>query len=156
MGAVDEGLGQINLAALAQVFRERLEHLPEHALGDPFLHPAMTGLIRRVLTRKCFPRSSGPEDPQHSVENTSRINARSTFTVLPDLWLGNQRLDNTPLLVSELHVLLDHVRDPDAIAFDHELKKRSNFGHLPMSFLRCVLVPAGTFGTVSADGVTEP
>jgi hypothetical protein len=34
---------------------------------------------------------------------------------------------------------LDHIRDPDAIVSDHVLKNRSNFGHLPMQFLRCVL-----------------
>ncbi|MGE0399688.1 MAG: hypothetical protein AB7T06_23435 [Kofleriaceae bacterium] len=49
-------------------------------------------------------------------------------------WLGDQRLDNTPLLVRELHVLLDHLRDPDAIASDHVFKNRSNYDHLPVRF----------------------
>lgn len=139
MGAIDEGLGQIDLAALTQVFRERLENLPEHALRYPFLHAAVTRLVRRVLTRQRFPRSSGPEDPEHSVENTSRFDPRTTFAVLANFGLWDQRLDDTPLLVSELHVLLDHIRDPNAIALDHVLKNRSNSGYLPVQFLRCVL-----------------
>ncbi len=60
MGAIDEGLGQINLAALAQVLGERFENLPEHAVLDPLLHSAMTGLVRRVFARQCFPRCTGP------------------------------------------------------------------------------------------------
>lgn len=139
MGAINEGLGQINLAALAQVFCERLENLPEHALRDPLLHSAMTGLVRRILTWQRFPRSSGPEDPEHAVENASRLDARTTLAVFANFGLRDQRLDNTPLLVSELHVLLDHIRDRDAILRDHVLRNRSNFGYLPMSILRCVL-----------------
>lgn len=141
MGAVDEGLGQIDLAAVTQVRCERLEDLPEHALRDPLLHAAMTGLVRRVLTRQRFPGSSGPQDPEHPVENASRFDARTTLAVFTHFGLRDQRLDNTPLLVSELHVLLDHIRDPSAIAFDHVLKNRSNSAYLPMRFLRCVLVP---------------
>lgn len=140
MGAIDEGLGQIDFAAVTQVRRERFEDLPEHALRDPLLHPPMTGLVRRVLTRQRFPRSSGPEDPEHSVENASRFDARTTLAVFAYFGLRDQRLDNTPLLVSELHVLLDHIRDPEAILRDHVLGNRSNFGYLPMSILRCVLV----------------
>jgi hypothetical protein len=44
------------------------------------------------------------------------------------------------LLVRELHVLLDHIEDPNAIALDHVLENRSNFDYLPESFSRCVLV----------------
>lgn len=141
MGAVDEGLGQIDLAAFTQVLCERLEDLPEDAVRDPLLHPAMTGLVRRVLTRQRLPRSSGPKNPEHPVENASRFDARTTLAVFAHFGLRDQRLDNTPLLISELHVLLDHIRDPDAILPDHVLRNRSNFGYLPRRFLRCVLVP---------------
>jgi hypothetical protein len=139
VGAVDEGLSQIDLATVAQVRCECLEDLPEHALCYPFLHSAMTGLVRRVLARQRFPRGSGPQDPEHSVENTSRFDARSTLAVFAHFGFRDQRLDDTPLLVSELHVLLDHIQNPDAIALVHVLKNRSKSGHLPMQFLRCVL-----------------
>ncbi len=142
MGAIDEGLGQINLAANTQVLRERFENSPEHAVRHPLLHSAVTRLVRRVLARKRLPRSSGPQDPKHSVENAASFDARTTFAVLANFGLGDQRLDNTPLLVGELHVLLDHIGAPDAILSDHVFRKRSNFDYLPTQFLRCVL--AGT------------
>jgi alanyl-tRNA synthetase len=150
VGAINEGLGQIYLAAVTQVFCERLEDLPEHAVRDPLLHSPMTGLVRRVLTRQRFPRSSGPKDPKHPVENASRLDARTTLAVFAYFGLRDQRLDNTPLLVSELHVLLDHIRDPHAILRDHVLRNRSNFGYLPMSILRCVLAHARFIGSARA------
>jgi hypothetical protein len=140
VGAIDEGLGQIDLAAIAQILGERFDDFPEHARLDPLLHPTVNRLVRRVLTRKRFPRSSSPKDPEHSVEDATSINARTTLAVFANTRLRDQALDNTPLLVSELHVLLDHIHDPGAIAFDHVLKNRSNFDYLPMQFLRCVLV----------------
>jgi hypothetical protein len=140
MGAVDEGLGQIDLAAITQVRSECLEDLPEHSVLDPLLHPAVTRLVRRVFAGERLPRSSGPKDPQHPVENATSGDTWPTLAVFANFGLRDQRLDNTPLLVSELHVLLDHIRDPDAILSDHVLKNRSNFAHLPMRFLRCVLV----------------
>ena len=139
MGAIDEGLGQIDLAAVSQIFPERLEDFPEHAVLDPLLHPAVAGLVRRVFARQRLPRCPGPKDPEHSVENATSFDAWTTLAVFARLGLWDQRLDNTPLLVSELHVLLDHIRDPAAIVLDHVLKNRSNFDHLPIVFLRCVL-----------------
>jgi len=140
MGAIDEGLSQIDLAAVSQIFREGFHELPEHACFDPLLHPTVNRLIRRVLAREGFPRSSGPKDPEHSVENPAGFNARTAFAVFANLWFRDETLDNTPLLVSELHGLLDHIRDPDAIASDRVLKNRSNFEDLQIQFLRCVLV----------------
>src|SRR5579862_10000411 len=108
MRAVHEGLGQIDLAALAQVLGERLEHPPEHTFGDPLLHATVDRLKWWILTRQRTPRCSGPENPEHPVEHVARLTTWSAFAVLATLWLGNQRLDNTPLLVGELHGLLDH------------------------------------------------
>jgi len=115
MGAINEGLSQIDLAAITQVRSERLEDPPEHAVSHPLLHPPVTRLIRRVLARQCLPRCSGPKDPEHAVENAASVDARPTFAVFTNVGLWDQRLDNAPLLVGELHVLLDHIRDPDAI-----------------------------------------
>lgn len=122
MGAIDEGFSQINLAAVSQIFGKRFHELPEHARFDPLLHPAVNRLIRRVLARKRFPRSSGPKDPEHPVEYAASFNARTAFAVLTKFWFWDETLDNTPLLVSELHGLLDHIRAPDAIALDDVLK----------------------------------
>lgn len=109
MGAIDEGLGQIDLAAITQVLCECLEDSPEHTVLNPLLHPAVTRLVWRVLARQCLPRCSSPEDPEHSVENAASSDARPPFAVFANVGLGDQRLDDTPLLVSELHVLLDHI-----------------------------------------------
>lgn len=69
MGAVDEGLGQVELSTITQVSGERLEHAPEHALANPLLHAAMAGLIGRELAGQRFPGCSGPEDPENPVEH---------------------------------------------------------------------------------------
>ena len=139
MGAIDESLRQIDFAAVSQVFSERLEHFPEHARLDPFLHPTMNRLIRRVFARQSLPRRTGPKDPEHAVEHASRGHTRATLAVLARLRMWDQRLDNAPLLVGELHVLFDHNCDHDAILLDHVLGKRSKSDHLPTLFLRCVL-----------------
>lgn len=122
MGAIDEGLSQIDFAAITQVLRQCFKDLPEHTVLDPLLHTAVTRLVGRVLTRQRFPRSSGPKDPKHSVENVASSDTRPPLAVLANVGFRDQRLDNTPLLVSELHVLLDHIRDLEAIVSDHVLK----------------------------------
>jgi len=60
MGAIDEGLSQIDLAAFAQILGERFHNFPEHARLNPLLHPTVDRLVRRVIARQRFPRSSGP------------------------------------------------------------------------------------------------
>jgi hypothetical protein len=100
VGAIDEGLGQIDLAAVAQILGKRFDDLPEHARLDPFLHPTVNRLVRRVLARQCFPRRSGPQDPKHSIENTTSFDTRTPFAVLAYSGLRYQTLNNTPLLVS--------------------------------------------------------
>lgn len=139
MGAIDEGFRQIDLAAVPQVFSERLEHFPEHACLDPFLHPTVNRLIRRVFAGQRFPRRAGPEDPEHAVEHAARRHAWATLAVLSRFGMWDQRLDNAPLLVGELHVLFDHNRDRNAIGFDHVVGKRSKSDYLQTQFLRCVL-----------------
>jgi hypothetical protein len=131
MGAINEGLGQIHFAAVTQVLRERLEDPPEHAVRYPLLHPAMTRLVRRVLAGQRFPRCSGPEDPEHAVEHAAGVDTRPTLAVFSNVGLRDQRLDDTPLLVGELHVLFDHNCDHNAIDWDHVLGKRSKYDHLP-------------------------
>jgi hypothetical protein len=103
VGSVDESLCQIKLAAIAKVSGERLEHFHERSLSYPLLHASMTRLIRRVLARQRFPRSTRPQDPQHSVQDAAGRNTRPPFAVTPALDQGDQRLDDSPLLVGEFH-----------------------------------------------------
>jgi hypothetical protein len=51
VGAVDERLGQVQLAASFQVFGERMQDTIERAVLDPALKSPMTGLIRRIAAR---------------------------------------------------------------------------------------------------------
>ncbi len=140
MRAIDEGLGQIDFAAVAKVFGERFQDLVEHALLDPFLHAAMTGLARRELARQCLPRCTGPQDPEHAIEDAPSWNSRTAFTVLAALGFRDQSLDSTPLLVGERHVLLDHASDRTASSWRTNLKNRSKSRYLRTGFSRCVLV----------------
>jgi hypothetical protein len=119
---VNEGLGQIDLAAITQILSERLEDLPEHTLADPLLHPAMARLIRRVLRRQRFPRRSGPQHPKHSVEHMAGWHSRTTFAVFARRAAWDQWLNNTPLLVGELHGLLDHAADRSSRFLQSDLK----------------------------------
>jgi len=114
MRAVEEGLGEIDLAAIAQDFRERLENLHEHTRLDPLLHTSMTRLVRRYSLGSDFHGAPGPENPEDSFENTACCNARASLAVLSRRRDRDQRLDNRPLLIGELHVLLDHAADRGA------------------------------------------
>src|SRR5215471_7007415 len=122
MCGVNEGLGQIDLAAITQILGERLEDLPEHTLADPLLHPPMTRLIWRVLRWQRLPRRSCPQDPKHSVEHLTRRNSRTSFAVFARRAAWDQRLDNAPLLIGELHDLLDHAADHSSRFLHDDLK----------------------------------
>ena len=126
MRAIDEGLGQIDFAAIAKVFGERLQNLVEHTLLDPFLHAAMAGLVRRVLARQCLPGRTGPQDPEHAVEDAASWNSRTALSVLAALGFRDQSLDSTPLLVGERHVLLDHASDRTASSWRTNLETDPN------------------------------
>jgi hypothetical protein len=103
VGSVDKGLGQIELTAIAQVSRERFEYLHERSLRHPLLQTAMAGLVGRVLPGQRLPRSAGPQDPKHAIQDTARRNARTPLAVMSTLDHGDQRLDDSPLLVGEFH-----------------------------------------------------
>jgi len=55
---VDEGFGQINLAAVSQVFGESLEQDLKASGSLPPLKATMAGLIRRIAARQIVPRSA--------------------------------------------------------------------------------------------------
>jgi hypothetical protein len=51
MGAVDEGLIQIQLAALAQVLRQRMQGSLQRPIPHPTLKSTVARLVRRVALR---------------------------------------------------------------------------------------------------------
>lgn len=71
MGAVDEALGQVELAVSGKVFGEALEDLLEDPAFDPPLITAVRRLIRRVPPWKIGPRRPGAKDPKRSVDDVT-------------------------------------------------------------------------------------
>lgn len=57
---VDEGLGQVDFAAVSQVFRETSEQQFQEAGPLPQSKASMTGLARRIPARQIVPRGVGP------------------------------------------------------------------------------------------------
>ena len=102
-GAVDEALGEVEPSSFVQVLRERVEHAVQRAVATPLLEAAMTGLIRRVARRQILPWRAGTENPKHAIEYIARISPRTTSSIRTPPRLGNQRLDEVPLLFGQIH-----------------------------------------------------
>jgi hypothetical protein len=104
VGAVDECLGEIELAALFEIFGERAEDAFERAVAHPVLKSAMAGLIRRIPRGHVLPRRAGAKDPQHAVQDVSRIAIRPPpYTELRRFLDGEQRTQQRPLVFGEVH-----------------------------------------------------
>jgi hypothetical protein len=101
---VDEGFGQIELAAIAQILGEALQHAFEHAGPLPRLKTPMTRLIRWIPTRQVVPRRPGAQDPQHTVQDGARLRPRSAAPVGATR-RTKQRLEDGPLGVSQVHAV---------------------------------------------------
>jgi hypothetical protein len=105
MGAIDERLGEIELAAVAQIGREPVEELLEDAVLHPGLEPPMARRWRWISARKVCPRCAGAEDPEHAVDDVTWVppGAASLLRGTPALTRGEASLDRVPLLVGEIH-----------------------------------------------------
>jgi len=99
MGTVNEGLGQIDLAAIPKVLCQRPKNLPKGALLDPLLHAAMAGLIGRIFARQRLPSGASPEDPEDPVQDPASGDTRPSLAVTPAFDLRDQRLDDRPLFI---------------------------------------------------------
>ena len=121
-GRVDEGLTEIDLAAVAEIFREPLQQPIEPATALPGLKAAVTGLIRGIAPRQVMPRRPGAEDPEHTVEDGSRIGPGAPAPIgAPTRTEG--RFQHGPLGVGEVH----------AVEYDGD----RNFVHRPrLGFMR--------------------
>ena len=103
MGPVDKCFRQIEFAAFTKVLGERTEDLHEDAIAHPLLHPPMARLIRRILAGQRPPGRAGPQHPQDTFEHGPRLDTRPAATVATTL-LRDQRRDDLPLLIRQLHV----------------------------------------------------
>ncbi len=105
MAAVDECFGDVDLAPLVEVARERSEYPIEHTFAFPFLEATKACRVRRISSGHVCPRRAGAEHPQNAVQNITRIAPRSpTFRCCAaPLGSRNELLDRLPLLVLEVH-----------------------------------------------------
>jgi len=113
VGPVDESFGQVQLSATTQVLGKGSEDPFESSVSDPALKPTVAGLVRRVAAWQVPPRGARAKDPEHAVEDVSRIPVRPTTHALVDrLFLGEKRLDQSPLLFGEVHIKVRSDFDP--------------------------------------------
>ena len=105
MAAVDERFGEVDLAALVKVSRQRGEDPIEHAFALPFLEASKARRVRRIATGHVRPRSSGAQHPEDAVQDISWIAPRPTALRRRAFALGagNEPLDRLPLLVLQIH-----------------------------------------------------
>ncbi len=98
-GAVDEGLGDVELASLVQVIGKSMQHPLDRAVPAPALEATVTGLIGRVSLRQILPRCTGTKDPQDAVQYVARIAPRPTPASGSMRRGGHQDLKERPLSV---------------------------------------------------------
>jgi hypothetical protein len=104
-GRVDEGFTQIDLSAIAEIFREALEQPIEAPAALPELEASMTGLIWRIAPRQIMPRRPGPQHPEHAVEHRARIAPRPTASIGATPRRTECGFEHGPLGVSEVHAV---------------------------------------------------
>jgi len=63
----------------------------------------MAGLIRRVAARQLLPLRSGPENPKRSIQYCAKVLARPAPAVLAPAVYRQQRLDELPLGIRDVH-----------------------------------------------------
>ena len=126
MGAVDEALGQVELAVRGEMVGEALEDGLEHAALDPTLIATVSPLVRRIAPRKIRPRRTCAENPQRGVDDVTRGLPRPA-RLLPRAPLAGRdvQLDCRPLRVREVHRV---VRSHLAIAVDPRFGATTRMG----------------------------
>jgi hypothetical protein len=141
VGAIDERLCQIELAAITQVLCEPTKHPLQRSGFDPRLKPPVVGLIRRIATGQVCPRRTGPKDPHHAVNDIAWI-APWTPTLLrrslPFL-AREAAADRVPLLVGETLSLRSETRS----SVDPLFRDPFRFAYLDRQVMGCVLAARG-------------
>lgn len=139
MGAIDVRLAKVELATITQVFGDARENAMQSAVFNPLLIAPMTRLVRRVARRKIGPRSARAQHPQHRVQHVARVAERTTSLRrrAVSLLLREERLDDFPLLVREIH-------QDRRSNFRAHVDPRRESDRIPRTYerpvMRCVLV----------------
>lgn len=163
MGAVDEGLSQIQLAAVAQILSELAQYTLERLVFEPRLKSPMTCLVWRVAPRQVRPWRARAEHPEHAVNDIAGFLPRPAAFLRRPLQLlgGETALDRVPLLIGESTFSL---RSEIGSAVDPRREDPFRNGHLDQQVMRSALADAGhgsTIGTApvaaarSAPGATS-
>jgi len=109
---VDEALGQIEFAAVAQVLGQRVQDLRKHARPRPPLEAAMTRRRRGIPIGHILPGRAGAQHPENAVEDLALVSPGSPPSIGSAARLGDQRCENGPLFVLEIHgSLLSAIHD---------------------------------------------
>src|SRR5882672_5439710 len=98
-----EALAQVELAATSEVLRQRREDAVEDAGARPLLVSPVAGRWRRIPFGHVAPVRSGAQDPQDPVQHLAVVAPRAAAPIGANLRLGDQRLDDRPLSVREIH-----------------------------------------------------
>jgi hypothetical protein len=99
---VDEGFGQIDLSAVAQIRGEPFEQAIEPPTLLPELKSAMAGLVGRIAGRQIGPGRARPQDPEHAVKYGARIGPRPA-TSIGTAARAEGWFEKGPLGVGEIH-----------------------------------------------------
>jgi hypothetical protein len=82
-GGVDEALLQVQATARQQIVGQRPEHSFQPTIARPLLEAPMAGLVRPVSLRQVLPGRSGPQNPEHPIQELSGIAKRPPSVVRP-------------------------------------------------------------------------
>jgi hypothetical protein len=93
---------EVESAAAAEVFGQRLQHAAHDARADPLLEAAMTGLIGRVAFRQIRPGGTRPQDIQDTVQDFPSVPPRATTAILAALWFREQWVQQRPLGIGQV------------------------------------------------------
>ncbi len=91
------------MAARLEVPGERFEQPFHRAALHPVLKPTMARLVGRVALREILPRRPRAQDPENAVQDIAGIAPRPAPAILPDSGLGQQRREDRPLLLGQVH-----------------------------------------------------
>jgi hypothetical protein len=99
---VDEAFAEVQSSFAVEMLREHLEDSSEEAVLAPLLESSVNGGGRTVAAREIGPLSTGPQDPEHSVESGARIGPRAAGATLQFL-RRDELHEVVPLMVGQVH-----------------------------------------------------
>jgi len=118
-GRVDEGLTEIDFAAVAEILGETLQQPIESAAALPLLKATVARLVGRIACGEIVPRRARPQDPEDAIEDRASV-AERPATAIGTAPRPKERFEDGPLTIGEVH----------AAEYDGDLTDVS--GHVPI------------------------